>query len=91
MEGSQTGVPLYKKHGFESIRDVEVKPVKEEGEKSEEWKALDGELVEVLTVMRRPCKKDFDDGDSSIVEIEKDRRRMPKAQGIFSTHIEYLH
>ncbi|TGO44252.1 hypothetical protein BCON_0562g00010 [Botryotinia convoluta] len=57
VEGSQTGVPLYTKHGFKKIRDVEVKPYKEEHLKSEEWKKFDEELVEVLTVMRRPCRR----------------------------------
>ncbi|KAI9642820.1 hypothetical protein NHQ30_008553 [Ciborinia camelliae] len=56
VEGSQTGVPLYKAHGFEIIRDVEVKPKVEEDKKSEEWKALDTVLVETMSVMRRPHK-----------------------------------
>ncbi|KAF7918126.1 uncharacterized protein EAE97_011897 [Botrytis byssoidea] len=57
VEGSRTGVALYTEHGFEKIRNEEGTPYKEEHSKSEEWKGFDEELVEVLTVMRRPCRK----------------------------------
>jgi hypothetical protein len=56
MEGSQTGVPLYRKHEFEIIEEKEIKPGKKEEEKSEEWKVLEQTLVETLTVMRRPFR-----------------------------------
>jgi hypothetical protein len=56
VEGSQTGLPLYLRHGFEIIEDRVVKPVVKEEEKSSEWKQLEETLVETLTMMRRPFK-----------------------------------
>ncbi|KAF7905339.1 uncharacterized protein EAF01_005860 [Botrytis porri] len=54
---NETSVLLYTNHGFERVRNEEVKPYKEEYLKSEEWKEVDEELVEVLTGMGRVCRR----------------------------------
>ncbi|TVY84162.1 hypothetical protein LSUE1_G004050, partial [Lachnellula suecica] len=41
VEGSQTGVPLYVRHGFEIIGDRLIKPFKKEEDKSNEWKNME--------------------------------------------------
>ena len=56
VEASQTGVPLYLRHGFEIIENRLVKPGRKEEEKSEEWREMEESLVETLSVMRRPFK-----------------------------------
>jgi hypothetical protein len=56
VEGSQTGVPLYLRHGFEILESRLIKPVKAEVGKTKEWKDMEGTLVETLSVMRRPAK-----------------------------------